>query len=204
MKVARWMSTGALPVVLFFGASMFMQGQEQRDDAKPAQPDNRPEAAQPAQDESSPREAKPSKQNEDKAARQDNNNNDKSARGKEDKQSSRDDDKAARQEENESREARGKESAQNAKGAGEHRGGRIPDDKFHATFGHQHSFRMHRPTVVQGHPMFQYGGYSFVLVDAWPMDWVDSDDYYIDYVDDAYFLFDLAHPGVRIAIVVEM
>ena len=57
-----------------------------------------------------------------------------------------------------------------------------------------------RPSVVNGQPTFQYGGYSFVLVDPWPVGWAYSDDCYIDYVDGEYFLFDLVHPGVRIAL----
>ncbi len=63
---------------------------------------------------------------------------------------------------------------------------------------------MNRVTVVEGRPRFQYGGYWFALVDAWPEDWAYPDDCYIDYIDDEYFLFDLLHPGVRIAVFVVM
>jgi hypothetical protein len=79
---------------------------------------------------------------------------------------------------------------------------RIPDDKFRAQFGRSHTFRAQRPEVVDGQPRFQYGGYSFVLIDAWPVDWAYTDDCYIDYVDGEYFLFDLLHPGIRIALTV--
>jgi hypothetical protein len=61
---------------------------------------------------------------------------------------------------------------------------------------------MQQPTVVQGQPTFQYSGYSFTMVDAWPVGWAYTDQCYIDYIDGEYFLFDLAHPGVRLAIVV--
>ena len=43
-----------------------------------------------------------------------------------------------------------------------------------------------------------------MIVDAWPGDWAYTDDVYIDYIDGEYFLFDLAHPDVRLAIVVVM
>ena len=56
--------------------------------------------------------------------------------------------------------------------------------------------------IVRGQPHFQYGGYNFELVDAWPADWAYTDDCYIDYIDGEYFLFDLLHPGVRIALFV--
>ncbi|HLW83942.1 MAG TPA: hypothetical protein VKR60_01930 [Candidatus Sulfotelmatobacter sp.] len=79
---------------------------------------------------------------------------------------------------------------------------RIPDDRFRASYGRQHVFHINRVTVVDGAPRFAYGGYTFVMVDAWPAGWYYTDDCYIDYVDGEYFLFDLLHPGVRIAITV--
>jgi hypothetical protein len=78
----------------------------------------------------------------------------------------------------------------------------IPDDRFHAQFGRGHTFPVQRTTVVEGQQGFVYGGYTFVLVDAWPGDWAYTDDCYIDYVDGDYFLFDLLHPGRRIALFV--
>ena len=51
-------------------------------------------------------------------------------------------------------------------------------------------------------PIVVYGGYQFQLVDAWPADWSYDDDCYIDYVDDGYYLFDVMHPGMRIAVFV--
>jgi hypothetical protein len=83
------------------------------------------------------------------------------------------------------------------------RGKRIPDDKFRASFGHQHTFHVQRTQVVNtSQPVVVYGGYSFELVEAWPVDWGFDDDVYIDYVDDGYFLFDPLHPGIRIAVFV--
>jgi hypothetical protein len=83
------------------------------------------------------------------------------------------------------------------------KGGHIPDDKFHASFGRTHTFTA-KTVIVEGRPQFQYGGYSFQLVDAWPVGWAYTDDCYIDYIDGEYFLFDLLHPGIRVAIFVVM
>lgn len=79
---------------------------------------------------------------------------------------------------------------------------RIPEERFRASYGRQHVFHVNRVTVVEGTPRFVYGGYTFVLVEPWPAVWSYNDDCYIDYVDGEYFLFDLLHPGVRIAITV--
>jgi hypothetical protein len=83
------------------------------------------------------------------------------------------------------------------------KGGHIPDDRFRAQFGREHRFNA-RSVIVRGQPQFQYGGYSFELVDAWPSEWSDSDDYYIDYIDGDYYLIDLVHPGIRLAVFVVM
>lgn len=79
---------------------------------------------------------------------------------------------------------------------------RIPEERFRASYGRQHVFHVNRVTVVEGTPRFVYGGYTFVLVEPWPAGWAYADDCYIDDVDGEYFLFDLLHPGVRIAITV--
>ena len=186
MKFVRWMSTWALSLLLsafLLGTTGLIQAQEQREDAKQAQPENRPETARPAQDEPSPREANPSKQeNEDKPVPKEN--------------------KPAKQEDAKHKTAGNGQTAEQGHGSAGRRGGHIPDDKFRAHFGRQHTFKMQRPTVVEGQPTFQYGGYSFVLVDMWPAGWAYTDECYIDYVDGEYFLLDLAHPDVRLAIVV--
>ena len=78
----------------------------------------------------------------------------------------------------------------------------IPDEKFRSSFGRQHSFSVGKPTVINNQPAFQYGGYTFEIIDAWPTDWAYTDDVYIDYVDGDYFLYDLLHPGMRIAVFV--
>lgn len=93
---------------------------------------------------------------------------------------------------------------QNAARPANGRGGHIPDDKFRAHFGRQHTVVIRQPVIVEGQPRFQYSGYWFAFADPWPAGWAYTDDCYIDYVDGEYFLFDLLHPGVRIALFVVM
>jgi hypothetical protein len=94
-----------------------------------------------------------------------------------------------------------KEQAEHARPVG--KSAHIPDDKFRAHFGRSHTFTA-RTVIVEGRPQFQYGGYSFQIVDAWPVGWAYTDDCYIDYIDGEYFLFDLLHPGIRVAVFVVM
>ncbi len=197
MKLSKWLGTATLSLFLLFGTGVLIQAQEQRDDskpqdeAKPNQQEPRHDAGKSKPDEPRQGEAKPAEQREDKPAR-----------GEEKRdQDNRSEDKSMKQQDNSHREQQSGDRAQANSGR---RGGHIPDDKFRSSFGRGHKFKVQRPTVVQGQPTFQYGGYSFLIVDAWPADWAYTDDVYIDYIDGEYFLFDLVHPDVRLAIVVVM
>jgi hypothetical protein len=89
---------------------------------------------------------------------------------------------------------------------GGYNGYRVPDDRFRGYYGQGHRFRIDVLPVryVGGQRRFQYGGYWFGLVDPWPEywsnDWYDSDDVYVDYYGDGYYLFNRRYPGDRIAI----
>jgi hypothetical protein len=81
----------------------------------------------------------------------------------------------------------------------DHGHGRIPDDRFRASFGREHHFRV-------GHfdnRRFQYGGYWFSFNEGWPVGWAYTDDFYIDFIDGQYYLIDLSHPGVQLLLVVD-
>ncbi len=80
--------------------------------------------------------------------------------------------------------------------------GRIPDDRFRSNFGSGHSFHMGNPVMVSGYSRFQYGGFWFGFVDPWPVDWYYTDDFYIDYVDGGYYMYNPYYPGARFAITV--
>jgi hypothetical protein len=79
-------------------------------------------------------------------------------------------------------------------------GGRISDDRFRSHFGREHTFRVGNPVLVGGYSRFQYGGYWFGFVEPWPSGWYYTDDVYIDYVDDGYYMYDPYYPGTRFAI----
>ena len=89
---------------------------------------------------------------------------------------------------------------------GGYRGYRIPEDRFRAHFGRGHWFHMHSVPilVVGGFPRFQYGGFWFSVVDPWPgswsRTWYETDDVYVDYVNDGYYMYNRRHPGVAIAV----
>jgi len=77
--------------------------------------------------------------------------------------------------------------------------GRIPDDRFRASFGREHSFHVNR-SDFEGSRRFQYGGFWFNVLDPWPAGWLYTDNVYVDYINGGYFLCDPVHPGVYISI----
>jgi hypothetical protein len=182
MKLTRLIRMSLL--VSLLGTTAMIYAQDQRDDAKPQEP--RPEATKPAHDDAKPQEAKPSKPEGIKPSQN------------EAKPENRMDAKPSTQAEHQEK------SSDHAQQPGGQRGGHIPDDKFRSNFGRQHTVVINRPVIVEGQPRFQYGGYWFNIVDAWPVGWAYTDQCYIDYVDGEYFLFDLLHPGARVAIIVVM
>src|SRR5271155_2708542 len=181
MRTFRFLNLAILTVLIGSAALVYAQDEKPQDD-KPARqeeakPQPKPDEAKPAR----PDDAKPSKQEE-----------------------KQDEKRMQEQSHDKAMPDRPDHPAQqqaHAQPAG--KGGHIPDDKFYAHFGRSHTFRA-QTVIVSGQPQFQYGGYSFQLVDVWPVGWAYTDECYIDYVDGEYFLFDLLHPGVRVAVFVVM
>jgi len=79
------------------------------------------------------------------------------------------------------------------------KGQRIPPEKFRASFGREHHFRVARRGEDR---RFQYGGYWFEVVEVWPARWSFDDDCYIEEDGDDYYLVDTVHPEIRVLVVV--
>jgi len=182
MRALRFLNLAILSVLVGSAALVYAQDEKQQEEKPARQEEAKP---QPKQD-----EAKPPRQNEAKPANQD-------------KQLNKQDQKRGQEQSGDHAKPEGKERPE-MQGGHAHpsgKGGHIPDDKFRAHFGHEHHFSA-KTVIVSGQPQFVYGGYTFELIDVWPADWAYTDDCYIDYIDGEYFLFDLMHPGVRIALFV--
>jgi len=88
----------------------------------------------------------------------------------------------------------------NSKGNNGNHYGRISDNSYRAHFGHDHSFRMIRPQMVEGYNRFQYSGYWFGFNQPWPVGWSYDDNVYVEYVGGGYYLYNPRHPGVQITL----
>jgi hypothetical protein len=91
---------------------------------------------------------------------------------------------------------------------GGYNGYRVPDARFRQYFGSDHFFRISRLPMlfVGGSPRFQYDGYWVTFMDPWPETWAptwyETDDVHIDYTDDGYYIYNRAHPGIEIAVMI--
>ncbi|MGA7917400.1 MAG: hypothetical protein WCA00_19355 [Candidatus Acidiferrales bacterium] len=201
---------GTSALLLFLGCAAPSYAQEQHDDQ------TKPEAAPPKTPNDKPRpdkekEAKPAKaqpkaeqpkteksaqqtEKQSEQQRKDQENAQK-AQEKNQKEQQKQVKKTQEQQKQYAQQQNRNEGAEHANGGGH---GRIPDDRFKAHFGREHHFHVGHPEIVEGRPRFSYGGYSFIIVQAWPADWGYDDDVYV--VDDGgvYYLCDLAHPGVQL------
>jgi hypothetical protein len=59
---------------------------------------------------------------------------------------------------------------------------------------------MGHPQMIGGYNRFQYGGYWFGFNEGWPVDWDYNDDFYVEYIDGVYYMFNLRHPGFRLTL----
>ena len=169
MKLVGVISTAVLSLTLGVAAPAYAQ-QEQRDQQEE-------QKAKPAQqEEKKTQPAKPAKQ-EEKAAQQEKN--------------TKQEEKNAQQQH--TQQAQPEKQAQHAGG------GRIPDDRFKANFGREHTFRVSQADYSRDR-RFQYGGYWFGFVDPWPSNWLYTQDVFVVEIDGVYYLCNPMYPGVNIAL----
>jgi flagellar biosynthesis component FlhA len=85
---------------------------------------------------------------------------------------------------------------QQAKGGEQAQHNRIPDDKFRANFGREHTFRVSE-SDYRNH-RFAYGGYSFGFVGVWPSNWLYTQDVFVVDIGGVYYLCNPMYPGVNL------
>jgi outer membrane biosynthesis protein TonB len=205
MKLVGIISTAVLSLALGATAPAFAQqeqhDQQEGDKARPAQDEKKAQPEKPAkQEEKSAQQQDKNNQQEEKNAQQQNKNNQ-----QEEKNASQQD-KNAKQQENarqNEKNAPQQEHSQQAKPVQQEQHasngrGRIPEDRFRANFGNEHRFRVSQADYTSRR--FQYGGYSFGFVDAWPSNWLYTQEVFVVEIDGVYYLCNASYPGVNLAL----
>jgi hypothetical protein len=170
-------SAAVLSLVLLAGAPVYAQEQHDQEE-KQAQPEEK----RPEQEKS----IKP----EEKSAQQDKNT-------KQEGKNAQQQDKNNGQEQKSAQQHTPQEQR-----AGGNGGGRIPDDRYRANFGREHTFRVSQGDY--GNRRFQYGGYWFGFVGVWPSNWLYTQNVYVIDINGVYYLCNPVYPGVNIALSVTL
>ena len=197
MRLIGAISTAVLSLIIAVPACAQDQHDQQGEQkARPAQDEKKAQPQQSAQQNDKNR------QQEDKnAQQQDWNKNQEQKGAQQQDKNNRQEEKNARQlERNNQQENRNAQqrsrSSEPAQQAQRGNTGRIPDDRYRANFGQEHRFRVNRADY--NNRRFQYGGYSFGLVDAWPSNWLYTQDVFVVEIDGAYYLCNSSYPGVNV------
>ena len=80
--------------------------------------------------------------------------------------------------------------------------GRIPDDRYRAHFGREHTFRVNQTDFRDRR--FQYGGYWFGFAGVWPSNWLYTQDVFVVEINGVYYLCNANYPGVNIELSVTL
>jgi len=168
MRLIGAISTAVLSLTLAVPAYAQQEQHEQQEEQKEKPAQEKEKKAQPE---------KPAKQEEKNA--QENRN-------------------AKPEEKNASQEPKRAPEAKPAKQEQHAAGGRIPDDRYKANFGQEHSLRVSEGDY-RNH-RFQYGGYWFGFVDPWPSNWLYTQNVYVIDIGGVYYLCNPAYPGVNVAL----
>ncbi|MFZ0863798.1 MAG: hypothetical protein WB781_23120 [Candidatus Sulfotelmatobacter sp.] len=198
MRLIGAISTAVLSLIIAVPAYAQQEQQDQQEEqkARPAQDEKKaqPEkSAKPGdknvqQEEKNTQQQDRNKNQEEKSAQQQDKNN---------KQEEKNEQQQERNNQQENRNAQQRsqpyEPAQQAQRGN---AGRIPDDRYRANFGQEHRFRVSQSDY--SNRRFQYGGYSFGFVDAWPSNWLYTQDVFVVEIDGVYYLCNASYPGVNI------
>ncbi|RSL18887.1 hypothetical protein EDE15_4493 [Edaphobacter aggregans] len=215
MKVIGIASTAVLSFLLGIAPAYAQQGQQGEKQDHPEQQQSKHEQSKPEQQHAQqPQRAEQQEQNQNKQQQhvqqqQDQNRQQQHAqqqRGNEQPERTQEQQRVQQSAWQQHRAQSWQSDHRNWQQRGGYHGYRIPDDRFRGYFGPEHGFRIYGLPflVVGGYPRFQYGGYWLSPVDPWPEywanNWYDTDDVYIAYADNGYYLFNRRYPNVGIAI----
>jgi hypothetical protein len=193
MKALGFTSTAVLSLLLCLAGPAWAQDQhEQEQKDKPAH-----------QEEKKAEPQKSAKPTEKPAAQQDRNANNPQQNAQHENNARPEQQNAQQQKKNAKPEEKGAQQ-HTVQGQSEKRpqradGGRIPNDRFKASFGQEHRFRVSRGDYDRDRH-FQYGGYSFGFVDPWPSNWLYTQDVYVVEINGVYYLCNAQYPGVNITL----
>jgi len=189
MKLVGIIGTAVLSLTLGVAAPAYAQDKQEEEKSKPAQEEKKAEPAKPKkQDEKNAQQQDKNTKQEEKSTQQQDKNN------QQEQKNAQQQDRNNKQEEKNAQQQQHNQPAQRAGG-----GSRIPDDRYRANFGREHSFHVSHADYDRDR-RFQYGGYWFSFVDVWPSNWQYTQDVFVVEIDGMYYLCNPMYPGINVAL----
>jgi hypothetical protein len=181
MKLVGIIGTAVLSLTLGAAAPVYAQEEHQQDEhAQQEDKDKKVQQDKPAQQEEKHAQTEQKKAQQEKPAQQD--------------------EKHAQQEQKPQQEKPAAQHAQPQRAEGNH--GRIPDDRYKANFGREHTFRVNQGDF--NNHRFQYGGYWFGFAAPWPNNWLYTQDVFVVDIGGVYYLCNPVYPGVNVELIVQL
>ena len=203
MNRNRVISTALLFLLLGTTLSAFAQKEQEQKGggkAQPAQHQAQPQRAQPAQHQAQPQRAQQAQRQAQPQRAQQPQHQAQPQRAQQARQQPQRAQQARQQPQRAQQARQQPQSVASNRGNNGSHYGRISDDRYRASFGSGHSFRMMRPQMIGGYNRFQYGGYWFGYNQEWPSGWDYNDGFYVEYIDGVYYMFNMRHPGFRLTL----
>src|ERR1700693_3195245 len=180
MKLVGLIGTAVLSLTLGAAAPVYAQ-QEEHGQGDHAQQDKKLQQNKPPQQEENRAQPEEKKAQQEKPAQQE--------------------EKHAQQEQKPQQERPAAQHEQQAQRASGNQG-RIPDDRYKANFGREHTFRVNQGDF--NNHRFQYGGYWFGVAAPWPNNWLYTQDVFVVDIDGVYYLCNPMYPGVNVELIVQL
>jgi hypothetical protein len=181
MKLVGIIGTAVLSLTLGAAAPVYAQEEHQQDEhAQQEDKDKKVQQDKPAQQEEKHAQTEQKKAQQEKPAQQD--------------------EKHAQQEQKPQQEKPAAQHEQTQRAEGNH--GRIPDDRYKANFGREHTFRVNQGDF--NNHRFQYGGYWFGFAAPWPNNWLYTQDVFVVDIGGVYYLCNPVYPGVNVELIVQL
>jgi hypothetical protein len=192
MKLVGIIGTAVLSLTLGAAAPVYAQQEEHGQDEHAQQGDKKVQQDKPAQQEEKRGQPEERKAQQEKPAQQE----EKKAQQEKPAQQEH-----AQQEQKSQQERPAAQHEQQGRRAeGNH--GRIPDDRYQANFGREHTFRVNQGDF--NNHRFQYGGYWFGFAAPWPNNWLYTQEVFVVDINGVYYLCNPMYPGVNVELIVQL
>lgn len=202
MKLVGLIGTAVLSLTLGAAVPVYAQQEEHGQQEEHAQQeDKKVQQEKPAQPAEKHAQQEDKKAQQEKPAQQEEKRAQPEGRNAQQEKPAQQEEKHAQQEQRPEQERPASQREQQTQRAEGDRG-RIPDDRYRANFGREHTFRVNQGDF--DNHRFQYGGYWFGFAAPWPSNWLYTQDVFVVDIDGVYYLCNPAYPGVNVELIVQL